>query len=268
MIDYKLIHSKEKTMYSLKIYHHPLSVCSMKVRLALEEKGVAWAGRVIDIVEKQEQLDPWYLELNSQGVIPTLQYSNGSTQVVTNSVDIIQFIADLPEGRALIPQQEEKIQLMNAMVDMADNIDLQILSYARHPSMVKSEKILDARIQKSMMMGEKHPELKDCYDACAKRSEKNKTFRVSAEHVQGIENKALDALSFVEEKLQGAEFLVGEVYTLADVIWTVVLSRLDLLDYNEWINGEKFPLIADYYRRVKQRESFSLAQIQNQWWEN
>ena len=255
-------------MYSLMLYHHPLSVCSMKVRLALEEKGVAWAGRVIDIVQKQEQLDPWYLELNSNGVVPTLQYDNGSTQVVTNSVDIIQFIADLSEGSPLIPKQEEKIQLMNTMIDMADNIDLQILSYARHPSMEKSENVLDARIQKSIMMGEKHPELKDRYQVCANRSERNKTFRVSAEHVQSIETQALDALSFVEDQLQGAEFLIGETYTLAHVIWTVVLSSLDLLDYSEWINGKRFPAISDYYQRVKQRKSFSLAQIQNHWWEN
>ena len=253
-------------MYSLMLYHHPLSVCSMKVRLALEEKGVAWSGHVMDIVQKQDQLEPWYLKLNPKGVIPTLQYNNGSTQVVTNSADIIRFIADLPEGCPLVPQPEEKIQLMNTMIDMADNIDLQILSYARHPSMAKSESILDARITKSNMMGEKHPELKERYQVCANRSKKMKTFRVSVEHIQSIENKALDALSFVEDQLQGAEFLVGEAYTLADVIWTVVLSRLELLDYNEWIDGGKFPLISDYYRRVKQRESFSAAQIQNHWW--
>lgn len=51
-------------MNSITLYHHPLSVCSMKVRLALEEKGVAWSGRIIDIVKTQEQLEPWYLELN------------------------------------------------------------------------------------------------------------------------------------------------------------------------------------------------------------
>lgn len=255
-------------MYSLFLYHHPLSVCSMKVRLALEEKSLVWSGRVMDIVEKQEQLDPWYLKLNSKGVIPTLEYKNSSTQVITNSVDIIRFIADLPEGNSLFPQQEEMIRLMNTMIDMADNIDLQILSYARHPSMVKSENLLDARIQKSMMMGDKHPELKDEYQTCANRSERMKAFRVSVEHIQGIESKALDTLSFVENQLQGAAFLAAETYTLADVIWTVVLSRLELLGYNEWINGELFPLVSDYYRRVKQRNSFSLAQIKNHWWED
>ena len=255
-------------MSSLMLFHHPLSVCSMKVRLALEEKGVAWSGRIMDIVQKQEQLDPWYLELNSKGVIPTLQYNNGSTKVVTNSADIIRFIADLPEGGSIIPEQEEKIQPMNTLIDMADSIDLQILSYARHPSMEKSENVLDARIQKSIMMGEKHPELKDRYQACADRSERNKTFRVSVEHVQSIEMQALNALFFVEDQLQGAAFLASDTYTLADVIWTVVLSRLELLEYNEWINGKRFPLISNYYQRVQQRRSFSLAQIHNHWWEN
>ena len=55
-------------MTSFMLYHHPLSVCSMKVRLVLEEKGLAWSGRIIDIVQKQEQLDPWYLKLNPKGV--------------------------------------------------------------------------------------------------------------------------------------------------------------------------------------------------------
>jgi len=72
----------------------------MKVRLALEEKGLAWSGRVIDIVKKQEQLEPWYLKLNPKGVIPTLEYRNGTTKALTDSARIIRFIASLPEGNA------------------------------------------------------------------------------------------------------------------------------------------------------------------------
>ena len=255
-------------MYSLMLYHHPLSVCSMKVRLALEEKGLAWSGRVIDIVQKQEQLEPWYLELNPKGVIPTLQFSNGSSQIVTNSANIIRFIGELPEGNPLIPQDSKKLELMNTLIDLADNVDLQILSYARHPSQEKSGGILDARIEMARQLAEKHPELKESYQECANRSEKNKTFRVSVEHITSIEANAMDALAKVESQLKTSAFLTGDTYTLADVIWTVVLSRLDLLDYNEWIDGERFPLVSDYYQRAKKRKSFTLAQIQNQWWEN
>ncbi|MEH6358519.1 MAG: glutathione S-transferase family protein [Pseudomonadales bacterium] len=254
-------------MYSLMLHHHPLSVCSMKVRLALEEKGLAWSSSVIDIVREQEQLEPWYLKLNTNGVIPTLEFNNGTTEVVTNSADIIRFIASLPEGNSLLPTNNRDLQLMDKLIDLADEVDLQILSYARHPSMEKSEKILDARINKSLLLAEQHPELRSNYLACAARSEKSKTFRVDAKHIKDIEHSAFESLSFAEKQLNGNTFLVGDMYSLADVIWTVVLSRLDLLGYSDWVDGNDFPLLASYYQRAQGRQSFTLAQIQNEWWD-
>jgi tetrachloro-p-hydroquinone reductive dehalogenase len=239
----------------------------MKVRLALEEKGLAWSGRVIDIVKKQEQLEPWYLKLNPKGVIPTLEYRNGTTKVLTDSAHIIRFIASLPEGNALLPQDESDNQLLEKLINLADDIDLQILSYARHPSMEKSEKILDARVEKSLLMAEKYPELKSNYLVCAERSEKSKTFRVDKKHIEDIEQSTLEAITFAENQLQDNNFLLGNTYTLADVIWTVVLSRLDLLGYSMWLDKNNFPQIASYYVRMQQRKSYTLAQVQNEWWD-
>lgn len=254
-------------MYSIKLHHHPLSVCSMKVRLALEEKGLVWAGREIDIMRAQEQLDPWYLKLNPNGVIPTLEFDNGNEEVITDSARIIRFIATLPEGNPLLPQAvQEQIQ-MEQLVDLADTIDLQILSYARHPSMEKSGRILDRRIQKSLRLAEEHPELKDNYLSCAERSEKSKQFRVDAFHVARMEREAQEALDIAEERLHQGEYLLGECYSLADVIWTVVLSRLDLLGYTYWIDGSEYPAIGDYYLRMQKRRSYTQAQVQNQWWD-
>lgn len=254
-------------MPSITLYHHPLSVCSMKVRLALEEKGLAWSGRVIDIVKEQEQLEPWYLKLNPKGVIPTLEYRNSTTKVLTDSAHIIRFIASLPEGNALLPKGESDNQLLDKLINLADDIDLQILSYARHPSMEKSEKILDARVEKSLLMAEKHPELKSNYLVCAERSEKSKTFRVDKKHIEDIEQSTLEAITFAENQLQDNNFLLGNTYTLADVIWTVVLSRLDLLGYSTWLDKNNFPQIASYYLRMQQRKSYTLAQVQNEWWD-
>lgn len=254
-------------MTSLMLYHHPLSVCSMKVRLVLEEKGLAWSGHVIDIVKKQEQLDPWYLKLNPKGVIPTLGYRNGTTEILTDSAHIIRFIAALSEGNVLLPKSDSDNQLLDKLIDLADDIDLQILSYARHPSMEKSEMILNARITKSRLMAEKYPELSSNYLVCTERSEKNKKFRVDNKHIVAIEKSALAAITFAENQLQDNTFLLGSAYTLADVIWTVVFSRLDLLGYSEWLNKNTFPQIASYYLRMQQRKSYQLAQVQNEWWD-
>lgn len=254
-------------MASLMLHHHPLSVCSMKVRLALEEKGLAWSGRVIDIMRKQEQLDPWYLRLNPRGVIPTLEFRNGTTQVVTNSADIIRFVAALPQGNSLLPKNENDYELMDNLINLADEVDLQILSYARHPSMEKSEKILDVRIEKSLLMAKKHPELSRNYLDCADRSQNSKTFRINEQHINDVEQRALKSIEFVEKHLKDSSFLLGDVYSLADVIWTVVLSRIDLLGYDSWLDESNFPHLSSYYSRMQKRKTYSLAQVQNEWWD-
>lgn len=239
----------------------------MKVRLALEEKGLAWSDRVIDIVGEQEQLEPWYLKLNPKGVIPTLEFNNGTTEVITDSAIIIRFIASLPEGRSIVPADKYQRQLMEKLIDLADAVDLQILSYARHPSVEKSEKILDARIQKSLALADQYSELKNNYLACAERSTANKKFRFDTKHIEKVESKALASITFAEEQLTDNTFLLGDAYSLADVIWTVVLSRLDLLGYTEWVSGAKFPQLGKYYQRAQHRISFTRAQIQNEWWD-
>jgi glutathione S-transferase len=44
----------------IELYHFWSSVCSVRCRMALEEKGVAWTSRYIDLF-KFDQLRPEYL---------------------------------------------------------------------------------------------------------------------------------------------------------------------------------------------------------------
>ena len=53
----------------LELYNFPMSTCSQKVRIVLAEKGLDWVDRRI---ESGEHLKPEYLELNPNGVVPTL----------------------------------------------------------------------------------------------------------------------------------------------------------------------------------------------------
>ena len=73
----------------LELYHNHTSVCAAKVRMALEEKGLAWTGRQVDIFNG-EQHKPDYLRLNPLGVVPTL-VRDGS--VFIESTIINEYIA-------------------------------------------------------------------------------------------------------------------------------------------------------------------------------
>ncbi len=76
----------------VELYHFWSSVCSVRCRMALEEKGVAWTSRYTDIF-RFEQLTPEYLKLNPDGVVPTLVHngqpiceSNGHQRIYRSGV--------------------------------------------------------------------------------------------------------------------------------------------------------------------------------------
>jgi glutathione S-transferase len=58
---------------AVELYHFWSSVCSVRCRMALEEKGVAWTSRYIDLF-KFDQMRPEYGSSTSFGsnVLPSL----------------------------------------------------------------------------------------------------------------------------------------------------------------------------------------------------
>jgi len=55
----------------LVLYHAWASSASRKVRLCLAEKGLDYAGRVLDLTRFQHH-EPWYKRLNPSGIVPCL----------------------------------------------------------------------------------------------------------------------------------------------------------------------------------------------------
>jgi glutathione S-transferase len=55
----------------IELWHEWNSVQSFKVRVVLAEKDLQWTARRVDLL-KFEQLQPDYLHLNPNGVVPTL----------------------------------------------------------------------------------------------------------------------------------------------------------------------------------------------------
>ncbi len=55
----------------LVLYHHNISVCAQKVRIALAEKQLHHESRHINLM-KAEQVTPEYLKINPKGVVPAI----------------------------------------------------------------------------------------------------------------------------------------------------------------------------------------------------
>lgn len=82
----------------LKLHHSPLA-CSLASRLALVEAGLEHEIAFVR-TWKGEQKTPAYLAINPRGKVPALETPLG---VLTESVAILPYIADLAPEKALIP---------------------------------------------------------------------------------------------------------------------------------------------------------------------
>ena len=69
----------------LTLYHGRTSVCSIKARLALAEKGVSFDSRLMAL--RGDQFDPGYMQLNPNAVVPTIVH--GGRVVIECTVIII-----------------------------------------------------------------------------------------------------------------------------------------------------------------------------------
>ena len=83
----------------IELYHFWSSVCSVRCRMALEEKGVKWTSRYVDLF-KFDQMRPDYLAINPDGVVPTLVH-NGTP--IRESTIINEYIDAAFEGPKLVP---------------------------------------------------------------------------------------------------------------------------------------------------------------------
>ena len=74
----------------LELYHSGLTTCSKQVRHCLREKGLAYTSRYVELW-RYENLSPAYLNLNPNGVVPTLVHDGDA---IINSFCINEYIED------------------------------------------------------------------------------------------------------------------------------------------------------------------------------
>ena len=101
----------------LELYHNDMSTCAQKVRLTLEEKGLTWESRHLDL-RAGDQQKPDYLKLNPRGVVPTI-VDNG--KVVRESTVIMEYLDDEYPYPPLMPKDPYLRGRGRILVDYALN---------------------------------------------------------------------------------------------------------------------------------------------------
>jgi glutathione S-transferase len=229
----------------LVLYDHPGSPCARRVRITLIEKGIRWRSRVVDL-EHMEQKSPWYLGLNPNGIVPTLQHG---ARVVWESNVITEYVDDVFPGPKLYPAdpwERARAKMWQAFeLEMAK--EFRPLMYHRVMGPMKRAVSRDEALEQARAHTSDPVHLAW-------------TARVyDGEVVSEAEAARLTSLLYgrvktLDDRLAGREFLVGDGFSIADVS---VLPRVAMYPWIGLpIEAATYPNVAAWLDRLGSRRSF------------
>jgi glutathione S-transferase len=202
----------------LHLYHFNKSNCSMRVRLCLEEKGLAWTSHHIDLSRK-ENLTEAYFKIHPNGLVPTLV---DDAQVVIESSDIMQYLEEHYTSKRLLPEHQDLKMKAISWVEMAIASHIRTLKtfvYMSNPAMAKSAD----EMQKYVDM-QKDEELLNFHLLASKG--------IPDEEQARTVNEISDIWSKIDEELSHQSWLVGDEYSIADITWYSNFAVLNANSYS------------------------------------
>jgi glutathione S-transferase len=231
----------------LELYHSGTSVCAAKVRLVLEDKGLPWTGRYLDILVG-EQFDPAYLKLNPKGVVPTLVHDG---TVVRESTVICEYLDEVYAEPPLKPNDaagRARMRLWTKLVDEELHPACAVITFVashRHGVLKHGEDAARRFIEKS-------PD--------SDQRERRRAWLYQGYEAPGVAGALAiydKTLALMEEALRDGPWLAGGEPSLADIGLAPYVNRLDMLSMAAMWAAR--PRVADWFRRVRMRPSFETA---------
>jgi glutathione S-transferase len=232
----------------LFLYHSTTSVCAIKVRLTLDEKQLAYDGKLLNLREG-EQHRPDYVKLNPNHVVPTLIHDG---KVLIESTVIIEYLDETFPDIPLMPADpfaRAKARLWMKKIDDYLHAACSTLTFA---------------ITFTPLFRKKTKEELEAYFAAMPNPAYRERQRLSIE--QGLDAPHVPAaargydqfIGEMEETLAAAPFLAGETYSLADAAATSYVFRAQMLGLDKLWTGHR-PRVADWCARIHERPSFARA---------
>ena len=244
----------------VQLFHYSDSLCSQKVRIALDEKGVPWTSRFVNLA-LHENFAPDYVRINPRAVVPTLVVDG---DVVIDSATIVRFIDAHFAGPALTSSEPAAQAETEAWIAIGDRVPLRAITYrelSRTPGdlgrMMRG--MLDQRRDLLERYRDENPDLAASYDAKLRDADDYESTiddDVAYTDDMSAMETALDAL---ETHLAGREWIGGRSFTLADVVWMPNIARLKLARLDSLWTGGRRPNVEAYWNRLKARPSFATA---------
>lgn len=233
------------------LHHGWRSSASRRVRLCLEEKGLSYEGHVVDMA-KMEHHSPEYLKINPLGVIPTMIHAG---RPLHESGTICEYLDETFPDPPLRPESAYDRALMRNWIRHIDGLihNLIIFNWRHHLQKTASQ-WTDAELAEKL----KNIPSKERQESWLRVARKPYT-----EEERGVARDKLvtQLLDRMEEALKPAGWLVGGVYSIADIAATPFVKRIDEEIAPDEISEKKHPRVAQWWTKMQARPAFARAKF-------
>ena len=228
----------------LELYNFSQSTCSLKVRLLLAEKDLAWQDHRL-ISSNHEHLSEWYLKLNPNGVVPTLLDKG---KPIFESTSILEYLEDRFPDKSFRPENiylRSQMRAWLVFVDVWSGPAIRVPSFHFGGLMQKFAKMSDDKFQS---LRRKRPLKAEFYSSFDKNTgfSEQKIF----ESFAALHRTFRRMDSILQE--YGGPWLLGSSYTLADIAVLPMVDRIEDLGL-DGLWSQTYPRVGDWLVNAQSR---------------
>ena len=234
----------------LVLHHAWRSSASRRVRLCLEEKGLAYESHPIDLA-KMEHHTPEYLKINPNGVIPALMHDG---RPLYESGTICEYLDEAFPEPPLRPEDAYERATMRNWIRHADERigNLIIFNWQHHLAKTASQ-WSDAELAERL----KKVPSKERQEAWLRAARKPYT----EEEKAAARAKLVEMLGRMEKTLQETAWLAGARYSIADIALVPFVKRIEEEIAPDAVTSARHPRVTGWWKTIQARPAFARAKI-------
>jgi len=234
----------------LKLYHWWSSTCSRRVRIGLAAKGLEWESVYVNL-RTMENLEPWYVKLNPNGVVPTLDHDG---RIVIESNFILEYLDDVWPDVPLRPDDPYERARMRIWMDKFEHVlhrNVNVISFIKQGRIERFKKLSEKERQGAI----------DRQATVEKRVQLSRRLRdgISEEDMAFAEGRLVEVLDEVEEALKDRQWLNGERMSLADISIAPFMERFEANRLSQLVDWNTRPAVGNWWARMQATQAYRTA---------
>jgi glutathione S-transferase len=235
---------------TVTLYAYPLAFQPAKAKLALEEHGIKYTEKKVDIFSGQS-LEPWYLKINPNASVPSLV--SGET-TITESAGIVRWTDEQENG----PLGGDKVdkEFIEEWISKVDTWDGNLFAAAFGSVGGVVKLTTEHKIKIAEANVKKYPDLAELYTKkVSSLKAGGATEFEDKEKAEANKAQLVALLDEAESRLSKTKYLAGEEYSNADVIFTPVIYRIFLVKLEKELLDPR-ENVKKYWLGLKKRPSY------------